>query len=386
MQSTLTFSEDHELFREAVREFVAHEITPHYPEWEQAHIMPRSVWQAAGEAGVLGLAVPEEFGGAHLPDYEYQLVLTQELAAVGGYGFALAVHLQQDLVLPYLLAYGTHEQKERWLPQMVSGDLVTSCAFTEPGAGSDLRACRTSAVRDENSYLLNGQKTFIGSGISGDAALVLARTDGSSERASEDSFSLFFVEKSDGYAPGRQLDKIGIRASDTAELFFENVRVPAENLIGELGQGLTYIKQHLPQVRLAIAAASAVISRTALNATLEYVKERKVFGSRVADFQNTRFELANALMNTELSELYVARAIAAFNAGELTAEDAAKAKVFASEKACTITDRCLQLFGGYGYINEHPVAQAFLAARLLPIFGGTNELLRDNIGFDLLAE
>ena len=177
VQSTLTFSEDHELFREAVREFVAHEITPHYPEWEQAHIMPRSVWQAAGEAGVLGLAVPEEFGGAHLPDYEYQLVLTQELAAVGGYGFALAVHLQQDLVLPYLLAYGTHEQKERWLPQMVSGDLVTSCAFTEPGAGSDLRACRTSAVRDENSYLLNGQKTFIGSGISGDAALVLARTD-----------------------------------------------------------------------------------------------------------------------------------------------------------------------------------------------------------------
>ena len=176
---------------------------------------------------------------------------------------------------------------------------------------------------------------------------MLARTDGSSERASEDSFSLFFVEKSDGYAPGRQLDKIGIRASDTAELFFENVRVPAENLIGEPGQGLTYIKQHLPQARLAIAAASAVISRTTLNATLEYVKERKVFGSRVADFQNTRF---------------------------------------ASEKACTITDRCLQLFGGYGYINEHPVAQAFLAARLLPIFGGTNELLRDNIGFDLLAE
>ena len=385
MQSPLTFSEDHELFREAVHEFVVHEVAPYYADWEQAHIMPRSVWQAAGEAGILGLAIPEEFGGAGMPDYKYQVILTQELADAGCFGFALAVHLQQDLVLPYLLAYGTDEQKHQWLPSMVSGDLVTSCAFTEPGAGSDLRACRTSAVQDGDSYLISGQKTFIGSGISGDAALVLARTDGFSERAREDSFSLFIVEKSHGYTTGRQLDKLGIRASDTAELFFDNVHVPAENLVGELGQGLRYIKRHLPQARLAIAAASAAVSRAALNATVDYAKERKVFGARVADFQNTRFELTDALINTEVSELYVSRAIEAFNAGNLSSEEAAKVKIFTSEKACAVTDHCLQLFGGYGYIHEQPVAQAFLAARLLPIFGGTNEILRDTVGFDLLV-
>ena len=194
MRPTIEFTEDHELFREAAREFITHEVAAHYPQWEREHMMPRTVWTAAGEAGLLGLAVPEEYGGAGMPDYRYQLVLTQELAAKGCHGFALAVHLQQDLVLPYLLTYGTKEQKQQWLPAMVTGELVTSCAFTEPGAGSDLRACRTTAVREGDEFILNGQKTFIGSGISADAALVLARTETGSTRGGSGSFSLFMVE------------------------------------------------------------------------------------------------------------------------------------------------------------------------------------------------
>lgn len=386
MQPTIELSEDHELFREAAREFVTREVAPHYPQWERNHMMPRAVWDAAGEAGVLGLAIPEEYGGAGMPDYRYQLVFTQELAAQGCHGFALAVHLQQDLVLPYLLAYGTEDQKQKWLPMMATGQIVTSCALTEPGAGSDLRACRTTATRRGDEFVLTGQKTFIGSAISGDAALVLARTDGASGgRGEQGSFSLFLVEKSSGYVAGNQLDKLGVRASDTAEIFFDAVRVPATNLVGELGAGLRYVKEQLPQARLAIAVAAAVVARTTVVATCDYVKERQVFGAHVADFQNTRFELADALIGVESAELYVGRAITAFNAGELTAADAAKVKVHASEIACRVTDRCLQLFGGYAYINEHPVAQAFLAARLFPIFGGTNEVLRDTIGFDLLA-
>lgn len=383
MQTTF-YTEDHELFREVAKEFVAREVAPGYPEWDKAHMMPRTVWQAAGEAGVLGTAIPEEFGGADMPDYRFQLVLTEELAAAGCFGFALAVHLQQDLVLPYLLAYGTREQKETYLPRMAAGEFVTSCALTEPGAGSDLRSARTTAVLDGDTYILNGQKTFIGSGISGDAALVLARTDGGTGRGSENSYSLFLVEKTEGYTAGNQFDKMGVRASDTAELFFDNVRVPAANLIGELGAGLRYVKEQLPQARLAIAAAATIAVRATLNETVAYVKERQVFGSRVADFQNTRFELADIATDAEVCELYLNRAVDLFNAGELSAEDAAKVKIFTSEKATRVTDRCLQLFGGYAYILEHPVAQAFLAARLLPIFGGTNEILRDTVGFDLL--
>lgn len=383
MQTTF-YTEDHELFREVAREFVAREVAPGYPEWDKAHMMPRSVWESAGEAGVLGTAIPEEFGGADMPDYRFQMVLTEELAAAGCFGFALAVHLQQDLVLPYLLAYGTQEQKEKYLPRMAAGEFVTSCALTEPGAGSDLRSARTSAVLEGDTYILNGQKTFIGSGISGDAALVLARTDGSSGRGSENSYSLFLVEKTEGYTAGNQFDKMGVRASDTAELFFDNVRVPAANLIGELGAGLRYVKEQLPQARLAIATAATIAVRATFKETVAYVKERQVFGSRVADFQNTRFELADVATDAEVCELYLNRAVDLFNAGELTAEDAAKVKIFTSEKATRVTDRCLQLFGGYAYILEHPVAQAFLAARLLPIFGGTNEILRDTVGFDLL--
>ena len=378
------FEEDHELFRDVVREFDAREVAAGYAEWDAAHMMPRRMWKAAGEQGLLGLAVPEEFGGAGMPDYRFRAVMDEEFARSNHLAVALAFHLHDDLVLPHLLAYGSEDLKQRWLPDMVSGDKVTSVAWTEPGAGSDLRGIRTKAVRtDDGDWVINGQKTFIGNGISGDASLVLARTDGGAGRGQRDSFSMFMVEKTEGYSTGRQLDKMGLKASDTAELFFDNVRVPAGNLVGEVGRGLEYAAGQLPQGRLAIAVASSAVSRAVYQATLEYTRERNAFDSRVADFQNTRFALADIATEVEVTEAYVDSAITAFNEGKLDAVSAAKAKLWASERAKSITDRCLQLHGGYGYIMEYPVAQAFLAARLLTIFGGTSEIMRDVIGRDI---
>lgn len=380
------FDEDHELFRDLAREFNTREIAPGYALWDADHMMPRQLWKAAGEQGLLGLAVPEEFGGAGISDYRYRAVMDEEFARANHLAVALAFHLHDDMVLPHLLAYGSDELKERWLPEMVSGDKVTSVAWTEPGAGSDLRGIRTKAVRaDDGGWRLSGQKTFIGNGISGDAALVLTRTDGGTGRGGRDSFSMFMVEKTEGYVTGRQLDKMGLKASDTAELFFDNVHVPAGNLVGEVGRGLQYAAEQLPQARLAIAVASSAVARQIYEATVTYTKERNAFGERISDFQNSRFVLADVLTEVEVTEAYVDSAIRAFNEGTLDAVGAAKAKLWASERVKSITDRCLQLHGGYGYILEYPVAQAFLAARLLTIFGGTSEIMREVIGRDITS-
>ncbi len=379
MKRTL-FEEDHEMFREMAAEFNARAVAPHYAQWDKDHMMSRELWTAAGEQGLLGLAVPEEFGGLGMDDYRFRAVLDEEFARSNHLAVGLAFHLHDDMVLPHLLAYGSEDLKGRWLPGMVSGDKVTSIAWTEPGAGSDLRGIRTKAVRDGDDWLISGQKTFIGNGISGDASLVLARTDGSAGRGNSDSFSLFMVAKGEGYNTGKQLDKMGLQASDTAELFFDNVRVPHADLVGEEGKGLQYAAEQLPQGRLAIAAASSAVVRAIYEATVRYAKDRNAFGERIIDFQNSRFELADILTEVEVTETYVDRAILAFNAGELDAASAARAKLWASERAKSVTDRCLQLHGGYGYILEYPVAQAFLAARLLTIFGGTNEIMRDVVG------
>lgn len=374
------FEEDHELFRDVAREFNAREVAPHYAQWDQDHIMPRRLWQAAGEQGLLGMAVPEEFGGAGMADYRFRAVLDEEFAKSNHLAVGLAFHLHDDLVLPHLLAHGSEDLLQRWLPGMVSGETVTSCAWTEPGAGSDLRGIRTKAVRDGDDWLLSGQKVFIGNGISGDASLVLARTDGSSGRGSSDAFSLFMVEKTEGYTTGRQLDKMGLKASDTSELFFDNVRVPGNNLVGEEGQGLRYSLEQLPQARLGIAVASSAVARAVYEQTVAYTRDRNAFGERVIDFQNTRFALADILTEVEVTETYVDAAMLAFNDGKLDAASAARAKLWASERVKSITDRCLQLHGGYGYILEYPVSQAFLAARLLTIFGGTSEIMRESVG------
>jgi alkylation response protein AidB-like acyl-CoA dehydrogenase len=374
------FEEDHEMFREVAAEFNVRAIAPHYAQWDEEHMMSRELWSAAGEQGLLGLAVPEEFGGMGMSDYRFRAVLDEEFAKSNHLAVGLAFHLHDDMVLPHLLAYGSDDLKARWLPGMVSGDKVTSVAWTEPGAGSDLRGIRTKAVRDGDDWLISGQKTFIGNGISGDASLVLARTDGGTGRGNHDSFSLFMVQKGEGYNTGKQLDKMGLKASDTAELFFDNVRVPHADLVGEEGKGLQYAAEQLPQGRLAIAVASSAVVRATYEATVRYTKDRNAFGERIIDFQNSRFELADILTEVEVTESYVDQAILAFNAGELDAAGAARAKLWASERAKSVTDRCLQLHGGYGYIMEYPVAQAYLAARLLTIFGGTNEIMRDVVG------
>jgi alkylation response protein AidB-like acyl-CoA dehydrogenase len=374
------FEEDHEMFREMAAEFNVRAIAPHYAQWDEEHMMSRELWSAAGEQGLLGLAVPEEFGGMGMSDYRFRAVLDEEFAKSNHLAVGLAFHLHDDMVLPHLLAYGSDDLKARWLPGMVSGDKVTSVAWTEPGAGSDLRGIRTKAVRDGDDWLITGQKTFIGNGISGDASLVLARTDGGTGRGGHDSFSLFMVQKGEGYNTGKQLDKMGLKASDTAELFFDNVRVPHADLVGEEGKGLQYAAEQLPQGRLAIAVASSAVVRATYEATVRYTKDRNAFGERIIDFQNSRFELADILTEVEVTETYVDQAMRAFNAGELDAAGAARAKLWASERAKSVTDRCLQLHGGYGYIMEYPVAQAYLAARLLTIFGGTNEIMRDVVG------
>jgi acyl-CoA dehydrogenase len=377
------YDEDHELFRDVAREFNVREVAPHYARWDAEHMMSRDLWRAAGEQGLLALAVPEDLGGMGMGDYRFRAVLDEEFARSNHLAVGLAFHLHDDMVLPHLLAYGSDDLKERWLPGMASGDIVTSIAMTEPGAGSDLRGIRTKAVRDGDDWLLTGQKTFIGNGVSGDAALVLARTDGGTGRGSYDSFSLFMVAKGEGYNTGKQLDKMGLKASDTAELFFDNVRVPGADLIGEQGRGLEYAAAQLPQGRLAIAVASSAVARAVYEAAVAYTKDRNAFGERIIDFQNSRFTLADILTEVEVTETYVDQAMLAFNDGDLDAAGAARAKLWASERVKSITDRCLQLHGGYGYILEYPVAQAYLAARLLTIFGGTSEIMRDVIGREI---
>ena len=384
------YEEIHEEFREVVREFVVREVVPHYKRWDQAHMIDRVLWEAAAENGLLGLTVPEEHGGMGLADYRFRMIIDEELARADALGVALALHLHDDWVLPALLQFGTEVQKAAWLPRFVEASFVSSVAFTEPGAGSDLRGVRTKAVKKEDgSWLLSGQKTFIGNGVSGDGALVLARTDGSDvrQRGSASSFSLFLVQKQDnpGYRVGNQLEKMGLKASDTAELFFDEVRVPAGNLIGEEGQGLEIVKAVLPQGRLAVAAAAVVVAGEVLAQTIRYVGERQAFDGPLTQFQNTRFQLAELQTRLEVTQRYVAAVVEAHNTGGLDVVAASKAKLWAAEEAKSAVDVCLQLHGGYGYILEYPVAQAYLAVRLLSIFGGTSEVLKETIAEDLLG-
>ncbi|WP_290656684.1 acyl-CoA dehydrogenase family protein [Kocuria sp.] len=382
------YHEEHDEFRSVAREFNEREVAPHYARWHAEHMMDRSVWSQAAEAGLVGLAIPEENEGMGLTDYRFRAVLDEEFVRAGHLALGLALHLQDDWVLPHLLAYGTDEQKQRWLPAMLAGELVTSVAFTEPGAGSDLRGVRTKAVREGEHYVLNGQKTFIGNGISGDAALVLARTDGgTSPRGDRDSFSLFLVEKKDheGYTTGKQLDKMGLQASDTAELFFDDVLVPAANLVGEEGKGLDYVTEQLPQGRLGVAVAAMAVAQGVLAETVEFVSSRNVFGERVLDFQNTQFELAELTAQLEASQAYVAHCVEVFDRGELDLVAASKVKLQATNTTKDLVDRCLQLHGGFGYILESSVAQAYTAVRLFTIFGGTDEILKATVGHHIAA-
>ncbi|WP_067465209.1 acyl-CoA dehydrogenase family protein [Actinomadura macra] len=381
MRRTL-FNEDHEAFRETIRAFIAAEVAPVFGEWEDAGHPPRAFYNQLGELGVLGVQVPEEYGGAGETSFKYQAVISEECAragvSFGGYG----VHV--NLVLPYLLKYGSPEQKKRWLPPFVSGDMMTAIAMTEPGTGSDLAGMRTTARADGDHYVLNGAKTFITGGVLADRVLVVARTSPATPEDRRAGLSILAVDTaSEGYAVGRKLEKIGLRSSDTAELSFTDVRVPAEDLLGEEGRGFEYLTHNLAEERLGIATASYASAAAAVEFARRYVQDRTVFGKTVSSFQNTKFVLAECATEVEAARSLVDRAIEALDAGELTSADAAIAKLFCTEVQARVVDKCLQLHGGYGYILEYPIARLYADARVARIYGGTSEVLKTIIAKDI---
>jgi alkylation response protein AidB-like acyl-CoA dehydrogenase len=378
VQSAL-YEAEHEAFRAMVRDFLAKEVVPHHAAWEEAGIVDRSVWLKAGEQGLLGMDVPEQFGGGGVKDFRYNAVLGAEVTRVGASGLGFALH--NDVVAPYLIDLATDEQKERWLPAFVRGELITAIAMSEPGAGSDLQGLQTSARRDGDEWVLNGSKTFITNGINADLVIVVARTD---PDAGARGFSLLVVERGmPGFERGRNLDKIGLKAQDTAELFFDDVRVPAANLLGTEGHGFFHLMNNLPQERLSIAAVAVVASRRILDLTVGYCKERTAFGRPIGKFQNTRFELAEMHTEVSIAETYIEKAILEHNAGRFTVEDAAMAKWWTTELQKRVVDRCLQLHGGYGYMLEYPIAKAFLDSRIQTIYGGTTEIMKEIVGRSL---
>jgi alkylation response protein AidB-like acyl-CoA dehydrogenase len=375
------YDADHEAFRAVAREFVQREVVPHQQRWEAERFIDRAAWLAAGKQGLIGLPVPEEYGGPGAADFRFRCVLMEELARVGAASLSSGFGLQDDIALPYLIDLGTADQKARWLPPMVSGESIGAIAMTEPGAGSDLQGIATSAVRDGDEWVVNGAKTFITNGIAADLVIVAARTD---PAAGSRGISLIVVQRgAAGFTRGRKLDKLGLHAQDTAELFFDDVRVPASNLLGNLGGGFVHLMERLPRERMSIAVQASTSVRAAIDWTVAYTRERTAFGQPIAAFQNTQFELANAVTEVDVLEAYLDKATRALNAGTLSAVDAAKAKLWATEVQNRVIDRCLQLFGGYGFMMEYPIARAFADARVQTIYGGTSEIMRTIIGRDI---
>ncbi|MQA64267.1 MAG: acyl-CoA dehydrogenase [Actinophytocola sp.] len=378
------FNDDHEAFRDTVRSFIEAEVVPHYDEWYAAGQVPREFYYKLGELGIFGIEVPEEYGGAGEETFKYEAVMAEEIAraavSFGGSG----VHV--GLCLPYLKAYATDEQKKRWLPDFITGKTMFAIAMTEPGTGSDLAGMKTTAKlsADGTHYVLNGAKTFITGGVHADRVIVCARTAPPSEQDRRHGISLLVVDtKSEGYAVGRKLDKLGLRVSDTAELSFTDVKVPVDDLLGEQHLGFSYLGQNLPQERLGIAFGAYAQAKAAVRFAQQYVGERDVFGKPVASFQNTKFELAACQAEVDAVEAVVDRALAAHDDGELTAADAASVKLFATEAASRVIDRCLQLHGGYGYINEYPITRLYADNRVNRIFGGTSEVMKTIIAKDM---
>lgn len=375
MKRTL-FDDDHLMFRDAFRRFVAAEIAPYHEQWEKDGVVPRNIWQRAGALGFLGMDVPEAYGGGGIQDFRYNTIVTEELIRAGASGVGFGLH--NDVVMPYFLRYATAEQKERWLPGMCTGETITAIAMSEPNAGSDLARIQTTAVRHDDYYLLQGQKTFITNGILSDVVIVVAKTDPS---AGHSGISLLVVERGmDGFERGRNLEKIGLKAQDTAELFFHNVRVPVTNLLGQEGHGFYQLMQQLPQERLSIAVIAVAACETVLAMTVQYCQEREAFGRPIGKFQHNRFKLAEMKTEIEIARVFVDRCILELNQGTLTVEDAAMAKWWTTELQKRVVDQCLQLHGGYGYMMEYPIAKAYLDSRVQTIYGGTTEIMKEIIG------
>jgi alkylation response protein AidB-like acyl-CoA dehydrogenase len=374
------YEPEHIAFAEAVRAFIDKEMVPNFLEWEQIGSAPRELFQVAGQNGFLGMAVPEEYGGGGVSDFRFNQAMNEQMAYAGVTGAGLGLTLHNDTCLPYFLTYATDQQRRRWLPGIVSGELITAVAMTEPGAGSDLTGIRTSAVRDGGEYIVNGSKTFITNGINADLVITAVRTGPDRHRG----LSLLILERGmPGFERGRNLQKIGMHSQDTAELSFTDVRVPLANLLGEENQGFFQLVAKLPQERMSIAVAGVAEARAAFENTLRYVQERRAFGQPIGSFQHSRFVLAEIATEIDVTQTFIDRCVDDLNAGELSAPDAAKAKWWATELQGRVVDRCLQLHGGYGYMLEYPVARAFTDARVTRIYGGTTEIMKDVIGKSL---
>ncbi|MGQ0434273.1 MAG: acyl-CoA dehydrogenase family protein [Microthrixaceae bacterium] len=380
MQRTL-FEPEHEMFRASVRAFIAKEVAPFHDAWERAGIVDRSMFTKAGAQGFLGMAVSEEHGGGGVTDFRYNLVIAEEIQRAGVNAAGLGWTLHNDICLPYFLTLTNDEQKARWLPGICSGELITAIAMTEPGIGSDLASMTTSALLDGDHYIVNGSKTFITNGINADLVITAVKTDPKERHA---GMSLLVLERGmDGFDRGRNLDKIGMHAQDTAELFFTEVHVPVANRLGEEGSGFRSLVTKLPQERLSIAATGVAAAATALDLTLGYVKERTAFGTPVGSFQNSRFRLAEMATEIEIAQTFIDRCVLGLNAGTLTAEEAAMAKWWCTELQKRVMDTCLQLHGGYGYMTEYPIARAYADARITTIYVGTTEIMKEIIGKSL---
>ncbi len=377
------YTEDHDLFRTSFRSFIDAEMAPHYADWESAGIMDRDLYVKAGQHGFVGLAVPEEHGGGGSADFRFNAVIAEELAAAGMGGAGLGLTLHNDIVTPYFVEYCTPDQAARWLPGIASGELIIAIAMTEPGTGSDLASIATTAVRDGDEFVVNGSKTFITNGINADLVVVVCRTDPAAGRG---GMSLLVLERGmPGFERGRNLEKIGQHANDTAELSFSDVRVPAANLMGEEGKALEYLSFNLAQERLSIGIFGLAAAKAALGWTVDYVKERTAFGQPIAKFQNTKFVLAEVATEIAVMTPFIEQCITKLNAGTLSAADAAMAKLAATELQGRAVDRCLQLFGGYGYTTEYPIGRAYADARVTTIYGGTSEIMKTIIAKDVLG-
>ena len=375
------FDDEHDQFRKSVAGFLEKEAVPHFLEWERAGLVDRDLFRKAGELGLLGMAVPEEYGGGGVDDFRYNLVIIEEVQRLGLGGAGLGITLHNDICLPYFLSLCDEEQKQRWLPGICSGDLITAIAMTEPGIGSDLASMSTTAIRDGDDYILNGSKTFITNGINSDLVIVAAKTDPTQKHR---GISLLVVERGmPGFERGRNLEKVGLHSQDTAELFFSDVRVPVANRLGDEGTGFLSLVGKLPQERLSIAAAGIAAARAALDWTLEYCRERKAFGQPIGSFQSSRFVLAECETEVRIGQEFIDRCVLALNDGELSAEEAAMAKWWSTELQKRVVDRCVQLHGGYGYMLEYPVARAYVDARVTTIYGGTTEIMKEIIGRSL---
>jgi acyl-CoA dehydrogenase len=382
MTDQTAINEELDMFRDMVLRFFEQEITPFYEDWEKDHMVPRQLWNTMGEAGLLCVDMPEQYGSAGT-SIDVQMMILGEMSRLGFGGLGSGYNIHSNIVAPYIFNIGNDAQRDQWLPKMITGEAVGAIAMTEPGAGSDLAGMRTSAVKDGDEYIINGSKVFITNGIHADVVIVCAKTD---PAAGSKGISLFIVDASlPGYSTGKKIEKIGQHASDTAELFFEDMRVPASALLGEEGKGFVYLMKELPRERLGCAMQGVESAQGALDITIDYVQERKAFGQAISQFQNTRFKLAEQKADIEVNRAYLEKCVAKYKQGLMTTEDASIVKLMTTEMQCRVVNECLQLFGGYGYTAEYPISRFYVDARIQTIYAGTSEIMKEVISRGMLG-